>query len=121
MGLKEKDNIQELQGTTIEKEKSTLLFASIVLGARNTAMVFGIRPNKSKAPKHPPNWVNSVLRCTYNDGQEIIRGLDALFGANGYILKHRNGRWVVWASRKLTEEDENKLEDAAHIHYRPPS
>ncbi|OTA95593.1 hypothetical protein M434DRAFT_28716 [Hypoxylon sp. CO27-5] len=84
-------------------------------------MIFGIRRNKSKPPKPPSDWVNSVLRCTYNDGEDIIRGLNELFGADRYILKHRNGRWVVWAPRKLEKEDEEKLENVAHVHYQPSS
>ncbi|KAI1410398.1 hypothetical protein F5Y13DRAFT_192259 [Hypoxylon sp. FL1857] len=81
-------------------------------------MPFEIRVKKSKSPKPPSDWVTSVLSCTYNDGQEIIRGLDELFGADRYILKLRNGQWIVWASRKLNEEEKIKLENAAHVHYR---
>ncbi|KAI1656466.1 hypothetical protein F4813DRAFT_364419 [Daldinia decipiens] len=73
-----------------------------------------VRTNKSR---YPPGWVQSVLRCTYNDGGEIRKGLDELLGEKGYILKHRTGRWVIWAPRKLTTVDETELEKSAHVHY----
>ncbi|KAI1387837.1 uncharacterized protein F4822DRAFT_430583 [Hypoxylon trugodes] len=69
-------------------------------------------------PKYPSHWVHSVLRCTYNDAKDIKQGLDELLGANEYIIKHRNGYWVVWAPRKLSASDESKLESNAHLHYR---
>lgn len=72
------------------------------------------RTNKSK---YPQGWVQSVLRCKYNDGGEIIKGLNEILGEGGYILKHRAGRWVVWAPRKLTNGDETELEKVAHVHY----
>ncbi|KAI1473111.1 uncharacterized protein F4812DRAFT_411642 [Daldinia caldariorum] len=71
----------------------------------------------SQRSKYPSGWVQSVLRCTYNDGGEVRKGLNELLGETGYILKHRTGRWVVWAPRKLTDVDETELERIAHVHY----
>ncbi|KAI1480930.1 hypothetical protein F4774DRAFT_376499 [Daldinia eschscholtzii] len=85
---------------------------------KTTVIIIMSSKDNPRKSKYPPGWVQSVLRCTYNDGGEITKGLNELLGEGSYILKHRTGRWVVWASRKLDSVDETKLEKVAHVHYR---
>ncbi|KAI5853640.1 hypothetical protein GGS23DRAFT_601726 [Durotheca rogersii] len=67
-------------------------------------------------PQIPPGWVNSILRYKYNDGEDIVEGLKKLFG-DKFILKHRNDRWIIWAERKLTDDEKRLLDTVAHIHH----
>ncbi|KAI0376474.1 hypothetical protein F5Y04DRAFT_266348 [Hypomontagnella monticulosa] len=90
------------------------LSTSSFLDTCSAIMPFDFFKNKNK---HPPDWVPSVLRCTYNDGRTIKKGLDGILGDKNYVIKHRTGRWVVWAPRKLSTADESKLEGDAHVHY----
>ncbi|KAI0894730.1 hypothetical protein F4806DRAFT_472385 [Annulohypoxylon nitens] len=71
------------------------------------------------SPSSSSKWVNSILRQAYQDGHGIKEGLNEIFGVNQYKLTLRNGRWVIWAPRKLTVKDESKIESFARVHYRP--
>ncbi|KAI2463872.1 hypothetical protein F4781DRAFT_415008 [Annulohypoxylon bovei var. microspora] len=94
--------------------------------------------NRKKNLPYPSDWVNSVLRHAYKDGHGVKQGLDELLGADKYTLKLRNGRWVIWAPRKLNDVrerinkyngiernvnclkmDQSKIESIARVHYRP--
>ncbi|KAI1371085.1 hypothetical protein F4677DRAFT_436734 [Hypoxylon crocopeplum] len=85
--------------------------------------------------KDPQDWVRSILRYEYNDGQRIKQGLDELFPDKQYRLSLRTERWVISAPRKLTnvrkrrvylhaiEEsnllkvEKSKLQGNAYVHY----
>ncbi|KAI1099428.1 hypothetical protein F4804DRAFT_321930, partial [Jackrogersella minutella] len=80
--------------------KSTSQSAFLLKQSRISTAMSGISTTKSK---YPPDWVSSVIASTYNDGEDVMKGLDNILGTDRYALKYRNGCWVVWAWRKLNK------------------